>query len=108
MTKANLEIYLYYVWVGQLLNLWGMALIKMSVCAYIFMLDFSRGFRIIIWLSLVLHLGVNFVYPTIILFGECTPISKHWDVVGTEPGHCWSAKPRVISGNIQITSIERA
>ncbi|KAG9184983.1 hypothetical protein G6011_11813 [Alternaria panax] len=98
LTPQNLETYLYYLWVGQLLNLYGMALVKLSVCAYIFMLDFSRTFRIIIWASVVIHLLINFVFPTIILFGECTPYTKHWDVAGTKPGSCWSATPRVISG----------
>jgi len=98
MTPQNLEKYLYFLWLGQILNLYGMALIKLSVCAYIFMLDFSKGFRIIIWVSVVIHLGINFIFPTVILFGECTPYSKHWDVTNTKPGSCWGAKPRVISG----------
>ncbi|KAF1831958.1 alpha/beta-hydrolase [Decorospora gaudefroyi] len=98
ITPDKLRQYLYYLWVGQLLNLYGMALVKLSVCAYIFMLDFSKAFRIIIWMSVVLHIGINFVFPSIILFGECTPYSKHWDVAGTQPGSCWSATPRVISG----------
>ena len=98
LTPRNLETYLYYLWLGQLLNLYGMALVKLSVCAYIFMLDFSRIFRIIIWASVVIHVLVNVVFPTVILFGECTPYTRHWDVAGTKPGSCWSATPRVISG----------
>lgn len=75
-----------------------MALIKLSVCAYIIMLDFSKTFRIIIWLSVVLHVGINFVFPTIILLGECKPISQHWAAGGTTSESCWSDTPRVISG----------
>ena len=95
-TPANLERYLKWLWFGQLFNLYGMALIKLSICAYILMLDFSRAYRIVIWLSVVLHVGINFVFPSIILLGECQPISKHWDVAA--PGTCWGDKPRVISG----------
>lgn len=98
MTPGHLRDYFYFLWLGQLLNLYGMALIKLSVCAYIFMLDFSRTFRIFIWISIVIHVGVNFVFPTVVLFGECTPYSKHWDVLGTQPGSCWGSQPRVISG----------
>ncbi|KAH7082985.1 Alpha/Beta hydrolase protein [Paraphoma chrysanthemicola] len=94
----NLKKYMYYLWVGQLLNLYGMALVKLSICAYIFMLNFSKGFRILIWISVVIHVGLNFIFPTIILFGECTPYSKHWDVTGQQSGSCWSTKPKVISG----------
>lgn len=99
LTPTNLEKYLRYLWLGQLFNLYGMALIKLSVCAYIFMLDFSRGFRIMIWFSVVIHISLNFIFPSIILLGECRPISKHWDVSGTQAaGSCWSAQPKVISG----------
>lgn len=75
---ANLENYLWYLWVGQLLNLYGMALVKLSICAYIFMLNFSKSFRVLIWLSVFVHIGINLIFPTIILFGECTPYTKHW------------------------------
>src|SRR5690242_12482499 len=73
-----------------------MALIKLSICAYILMLDFSRAYRVVIWLSIILHVGINFVFPSVILLGECQPISKHWNLAG--PGSCWGDKPRVISG----------
>lgn len=76
-----------------------MALIKLSICAYILMLDFSRAYRIVIWLSVVIHIGINFVFPSIILLGECQPISKHWNLAA--PGSCWGDKPRVISGMLQ-------
>ncbi|KAH4131240.1 hypothetical protein HBI81_005840 [Parastagonospora nodorum] len=95
---ANLREYLRFLWFGQLLNLYGMALVKLSICAYIFMLNFSKGFRALILASVVVHIGLNFVFPTVILFGECTPYSKHWDALGTQPGSCWSTKPKVISG----------
>ncbi|KAJ4338988.1 hypothetical protein N0V95_007908 [Ascochyta clinopodiicola] len=98
LTPANLEQYLKWLWFGQLFNLYGMALIKLSICAYILMLDFSRGYRIVIWLSVVLHVGVNIVFTSVILLGECQPISKHWDIAGTKPGSCWGDKPRIISG----------
>jgi hypothetical protein len=96
-----LKQYLKWLWFGQLFNLYGMALIKLSICAYILMLDFTRAYRVIIWLSVVVHISINFVFPSVILLGECQPISKHWDVEGTQPGSCWGDKPRVISGKHQ-------
>jgi hypothetical protein len=103
-TPANLERYLRYMWFGQLFNLYGMALVKLSICAYILKLDFTKGYRAIIWMSIVIHLGINFVFPSVILLGECTPISKHWDTAGTQPGSCWGSKPRVISGKTKASS----
>jgi hypothetical protein len=81
---------------GQLLNLTAMALLKCSICMFLVQLCFSRSFRILIWASAIVHLAFGLVFPYIILFGECTPVSKHWNL--KEPGYCWSAKPRVISG----------
>jgi hypothetical protein len=101
---GNLKEYMYYLWLGQLLNLYGMALVKLSICAYIFMLNFSKGFRALIWFSVVIHISLNFIFPTVILFGECTPYTKHWDIAGTEPGSCWSTKPKVISGMTTCTA----
>ncbi|KAH8730795.1 Alpha/Beta hydrolase protein [Phaeosphaeriaceae sp. PMI808] len=95
---GNLRRYMKYLWLAQLLNIYGMALVKLSICSYIFMLNFSKGFRILIWASVVIHVGLNFIFPSIILFGECTPYSKHWDIAGTQPGSCWPTKPKVISG----------
>jgi hypothetical protein len=97
-----MEKYLKYLWIGQLLNLYGMALVKLSICTYILMLNFSKSFRILIWISIVVHISLNFVFPSIILFGECTPYNKHWKV--TQPGSCWSTKPKVISGMKEFTS----
>jgi hypothetical protein len=93
---GNMESFLRFLWIGQLLNLYGMALVKLSICAYILMLNFSKPFRILIWVSVVVHIGMNFVFPTVVLFGECTPYSKHWNLA--QPGSCWSTKPKVISG----------
>lgn len=106
LTPDNLKTYLHYLWLGQLLNLYGMALIKLSICAYILILDFSKAYRIIIWLSIVVHVGINFVFPSVILLGECTPISKHWNVA--EPGSCWDDRPRVISGEFlaEVSDLE--
>lgn len=98
MTPVHLENYLKYLWFGQLFNLYGMALIKLSICAYILMLDFSNVYRAIIWLSVIVHLAMNFVFPSVILLGECRPISKHWDGAGAQLDTCWSSQPRVISG----------
>lgn len=105
---ANLNEYLRFLWFGQLLNLYGMALVKLSICAYIFILNFSKGFRALIWASVVVHIGLNFVFPTVILFGECTPYTKHWDALGTQPGSCWSTKPKVISGENNIAQHDEA
>jgi hypothetical protein len=95
-TPEHLQKYLKWLWFGQMFNLYGMALIKLSICAYILKLDFSKSYRIAIWLSLVLHVGINIIFASVILLGECQPISKHWNL--NESGTCWGDKPKVING----------
>jgi len=79
-----------------------MAFVKGSVCAYLFMLDFSKKFRMMVWVSLAFHIATNFVFPSVILFGECRPISKHWHP--EQPGRCWGPKPRTTSGYLGAAS----
>lgn len=88
--------YLLYLWMGQFFNLTAMALLNCSICMFLVQLRFSRSFRILIWASPIVHMSVGLVFPYIIFFGECTPVSQHWNLKA--PGHCWSAKSRVISG----------
>ncbi|ORY14294.1 hypothetical protein BCR34DRAFT_237998 [Clohesyomyces aquaticus] len=102
ITPARLRGYLMHLWWGQLLNIYAMAAVKGSICAYLMLLDFSKAFRIMIWISVVFHIATNFIFPSIILFGECRPISKHWDPL--TPGICWSSKPRVVSGYVGAAS----
>lgn len=101
--KSDLAKYLKYLWFGQFFNLTAMAALKFSICAFMLQLDFSKTYRMLIWLSVVVHTGFNVIFPYIIIFGECDPIAKHWDL--KLPGHCWSAKPRVISGKRMKASV---
>ncbi|KAJ8115513.1 hypothetical protein OPT61_g2844 [Boeremia exigua] len=96
ITKHDLGLYFKYLWFAQFFNLTAMGALKFSISAFLLQLNFSRVYRWLIWLSVVVHTGLNIIYPYIILFGECDPIAKHWDP--KLPGYCWSDKPRVISG----------
>lgn len=96
VTKEDTGKYLMYLWFGQYLNLTAMAALKFSICAFMLQLGFSKTYRVLIWVTVVVHVALNVIYPYIIMFGECDPIAKHWDP--TLKGYCWSANPRVISG----------
>ncbi|KAF2006844.1 hypothetical protein P154DRAFT_480599 [Amniculicola lignicola CBS 123094] len=96
MTPANLSAYFKELWFAQLFNIYAMAAVKGSIAAYLLMLDFSKTFRIMVWISLFIHITTNFIYPSVILFGECAPIAKHWNPM--LPGYCWRDTPRVVSG----------
>lgn len=96
VTKEMTGKYLMYLWFGQYLNLTAMAVLKFSISAFMLQIGFSRWYRAGIWLTVVIHVALNVIFPYIILFGECDPIAKHWDPM--LKGYCWSPKPRVTSG----------
>lgn len=102
ITPVRLEAYLKYLWWSQILNIYAMAAVKGSICAYLFMLNFSKLFRILIWVSVVIHISTNFIYPSVILLGECRPISFHWNK--NQHGSCWDATPRLVSGYLGAAS----
>ncbi|KAF1362268.1 hypothetical protein EJ07DRAFT_107596 [Lizonia empirigonia] len=95
VTEDDLKKYLEYLWFGQYFNLTAMTALKFSICAFMLQLDFSKTYRLLIWLTVAVHAGLNMVFPYIILFGECDPIARHWDLKLS--GHCWDARPRMIS-----------
>ncbi|KAF2621483.1 hypothetical protein BU25DRAFT_482906, partial [Macroventuria anomochaeta] len=96
VTRDDLTKYLEYLWFDQYFNLTAMAALKFSICAFMLKLNFSKTYRMFIWLTVVVHIGLNVIFPYIILFGECDPIAKHWNP--KLPGYCWSAKPQMTSG----------
>ena len=98
ITPKKVSDYMRYLWWGQLLNIYAMAAVKGSICAYLFMLNFSKTFRIMVWVSVAIHITTNFIFPSVILFGECKPIAKHWNSM--LPGRCWVDKPRVVSTSL--------
>ncbi|KZM28161.1 uncharacterized protein EKO05_0005837 [Ascochyta rabiei] len=96
VTPQDIAKYLQYLWFAQTFNLTSMAALKFSICAFMLQLDFSKTFRMLIWVSVVVHAGFNVVFPYIIVFVECGPIAKHWD--NALPGYCWGPKARLVSG----------
>ncbi|KAF1343466.1 hypothetical protein EJ07DRAFT_170203 [Lizonia empirigonia] len=98
VTEDDLKKYLEYLWFGQYFNLTAMTALKFSICAFMLQLDFSKTYRLLIWLTVAVHAGLNMVFPYIILFGECDPIARHWDLKLS--GHCWDARPRMISAEL--------
>ncbi|KAF3031907.1 hypothetical protein E8E12_002200 [Didymella heteroderae] len=102
VTEDDLTKYLVYLWFGQFFNLTAMAALKLSISAFMLKLNFSKAFRGLIWLTVVALIGLNVVFPYVILFGECRPIAKRW--IPKLPGYCWSPKPRTISGYLGAAS----
>ncbi|KAF2015173.1 hypothetical protein BU24DRAFT_424060 [Aaosphaeria arxii CBS 175.79] len=80
--------YAYLLWVSQITNIIAVAILKWSICAYLLVLNFSKSYRIIIWLSILMITVFNFLIPVLTLFG-CTPLESNWNP-GITKKKCWA------------------
>ncbi|KAL1801325.1 hypothetical protein ACET3X_001667 [Alternaria dauci] len=79
----------HLVFASQLLNVYAMWIVKLSICTYLLVLNFSRGYRWVIWATIVFATHFNFVLPVIQHFGLCRPLASRWDTRITDK-QCWS------------------
>lgn len=70
--------YSYFLWIGQVLNLIAVAILKYSICAYLLALKFSKIYMGIVWASVVMVSIFNVLFPMLGLFG-CTPFEANWN-----------------------------
>lgn len=94
--------YSYFVWVGQIMNLMGVALLKWSICAYLLALKFSKIYTGIVWISILMVTVFNFILP---LMGQlnCVPLEANWN--RSVEGRCWYKGPEVLTYAQGITNI---
>ena len=83
-----LQTYSYWLWINQTINIVAVAILKFSICAYLLVLDFSKVYRWIVWFSIVVITGINFLAPIFTLFG-CVPIEANWNRALTNK-KCWA------------------
>jgi hypothetical protein len=70
--------YSYFLWIGQIINLQAVAVLKYSICAYLLALKFSRLYLAIVWASILMVTVFNFLIPTLSVF-SCTPFEANWN-----------------------------
>ncbi|KAF2795036.1 hypothetical protein K505DRAFT_240769 [Melanomma pulvis-pyrius CBS 109.77] len=84
---GGIKSYSYGLYLGQVINLLAVAILKYSICAYLLALKFSKIYTVIVWASILMVTVFNLLIP---MFGNfsCTPFEKNWNrqVVG---GKCW-------------------
>lgn len=78
--------YSYYLWIGQILNLIAVAVLKYSICAYLLALKFSRVYLGVIWLSILMVTTLNLLLPMMSVFCR-TPLEANWNK--TLKGKCF-------------------
>ncbi|KAF9693277.1 hypothetical protein EKO04_008770 [Ascochyta lentis] len=78
----------------QLLNVYGMYVVKLSVCAYLLALNFSKRYRWVVWGTVAFVTIFNFVLPATQHFGLCRPLASRWDN-RIKDKQCWSQNVRI-------------
>ncbi|KAF2792666.1 hypothetical protein K505DRAFT_246244 [Melanomma pulvis-pyrius CBS 109.77] len=81
------------------LNMYAMFAAKLSICAYLLALNFSRSYRVIIIISTVFVVVNLLILPLISHWLNCNPVAKRWD--NRLPGECWSPSFPVIVTSMQ-------
>lgn len=114
------------VFAAQLLNVYGMWVVKLSICTYLLALNFSKAYRRVIWVSpqkpthpnldrtTTDHLDgaqgtvafvtiFNFVLPAMQHFWLCRPLASRWDTRITNK-QCWPQMVRISIAYTQAIS----
>ncbi|KAF2997148.1 hypothetical protein E8E13_005225 [Curvularia kusanoi] len=94
--------YSYYVWIGQIINLMGVAVLKWSICAYLLALKFSKVYTFVVWASIVMVAVFNCILPCMGLL-SCVPFEANWN--RSVKGYCWYKGPEVLTYAQGITNI---
>ena len=70
--------YSYYLYIGQIINLIAMAILKLSICTYLLALPFGLTYKIVIYVSIAMVAVFNFTLPMLGLF--CAkPFEANWN-----------------------------
>jgi hypothetical protein len=70
--------YAYYLWIGQILNITAVAVLKYSICAYLLALKFSRVYLTVVWASILMVTTFNLLLPIMGCFCR-TPFEANWN-----------------------------
>ena len=70
--------YSYYLFVGQVINLIAVAILKLSICTYLLALPFGLVYKIVIYLSIAMLAVFNLTLP--LLSNFCAkPFEANWN-----------------------------
>ncbi|KAF1949393.1 hypothetical protein CC80DRAFT_598981 [Byssothecium circinans] len=101
IAAAKKRVY-YLIHIGGAMNMYAMFFVKISVCSYLLALDFSKIYRRIIYISIVLLVITGLFLPMIAHWVSCKPIEAIWDT-SIKKKKCW---PKIF--NISVTYTQSA
>ncbi|KAK7184817.1 hypothetical protein DPSP01_002210 [Paraphaeosphaeria sporulosa] len=70
--------YSYYLYIGQIINLIAVAILKLSICTYLLALPFGLTYKLVIYLSIAMVAVFNFTLP---MMGQlcAKPFEANWN-----------------------------
>ncbi|KAF2635097.1 hypothetical protein P280DRAFT_412298 [Massarina eburnea CBS 473.64] len=101
-TVSTLLVKKHMTFAGQLINVYAMFIVKLSICAYLLALNFSRTYRWVVWGTIAFVTTFNFILPASQHFGLCRPLAMRWD--SSVKGQCWSQNVRISIAYTQAIS----
>lgn len=92
----------HFQFISISLQMNAMFLVKLSVCAYLLALNFSRRFRGIMWLVTLIVVIFNLIMPLLFCFWSCRPYYFRWhpEIVP----ECWPEMVGTVAEYAQIVS----
>jgi hypothetical protein len=78
--------YMYFLWIGQVVNIMAVGALKYSICAYLLVLKFSRVYLTVVWASILMVTTFNMIIPIMGCFCT-TPFEANWNK--TVKGECF-------------------
>ena len=96
--------YLNFALLTNRLDIVAVAFLKWAICAWLLVLNFSKIYQGIIWLSILMVTAFNFLAPVLTLFG-CSPIEKNWNYGYQGESHCWAKGTLPLSYTQGISNI---
>ncbi|KAJ4300849.1 hypothetical protein N0V90_002937 [Kalmusia sp. IMI 367209] len=78
----------FLTFIGGALNMYSVGFAKLSICAYLLGLNFSRAYRWAVYCSILIILVCNFTLPMLSHWAACRPVQAGWDVRIKNPD-CW-------------------
>jgi hypothetical protein len=100
----NIRQYSYILWIDQIVNVIAVAFLKWSICAWLLILNFSKTYQIIVWLSILMVTALNFLAPVLTFLG-CIPLEKSWNFAYQGHYKCWAVGGLKLSYTQGISNI---
>jgi hypothetical protein len=93
LTPARKMTTMRYLYYSQVLCIMAMFVAKMSILAFLMVLNFSKSFRYVLWASVFVVVVCNLIVSCVNLFGFCWPIAVRWNP--SVKGRCWPLSERL-------------